>query len=383
MRGTELLLASFLVKVVVCDAEGERTEAADDFLIMSGFNESREDGGTTDAPHTEDKCRGYYDVMGQWDPPFVCRTGSYLYCCGTCGFRFCCAFKSSRLDQTTCKNYDTPPWMMTGSRPPQKKVDAGLETAKDKTNLIVYVICGVVAIMALIGIFTKLGLEKSHRPPRDMSRALAHVIRHPAPGEHTDDIGMHRQHYENTQARAVVNSQQGGQMNNVGPGSALITHPYPALGQITSPYDPQQPGKDLNKYASLKAVAEKSNENFYPNRLPMVEITTKGSLPMEPMDMEPEPSNPYSPTKQPLAGQNGVKYKSAKRQNSQSQAYGSSSNTGTNLGVLKSWEGNDSMGLRQTHGPKKHLTKELKTTRYVPHSSQAYFVTNSKTEVTV
>uniref|UniRef100_A0A4W5KH28 Shisa family member 9a n=1 Tax=Hucho hucho TaxID=62062 RepID=A0A4W5KH28_9TELE len=106
--------------------------------------------GFSEPPHTEDRCRGYYDVMGQWDPPFVCKTGDYLYCCGTCGFRFCCSYKTSRLDQSTCKNYDTPVWMIT-----------------DKTNLIVYIICGVVAIMALVGIFTKLGLEKAHRPQRE------------------------------------------------------------------------------------------------------------------------------------------------------------------------------------------------------------------------
>lgn len=171
MRGTELLLGYFLVKVTVwCDAEGEPGHDADDLIMVTGnYNESVAESAVTESPHVEDKCRGYYDVMGQWDPPFVCRTGSYLYCCGTCGFRFCCAFKSSRLDQTTCKNYDTPPWMMTGRPPP--KVDVSLENAKDKTNLIVYVICGVVAIVALIGIFTKLGLEKTHRPNREnMSR---------------------------------------------------------------------------------------------------------------------------------------------------------------------------------------------------------------------
>lgn len=175
MRGTELLLGYFLVKVMVCDAEGEPGQTIDDYIIP-GFNDSMEaEIGVTETPHVEDKCRGYYDVMGQWDPPFVCRTGSYLYCCGTCGFRFCCAFKSSRLDQTTCKNYDTPPWMMTGRPPP--KVDVALESAKDKTNLIVYVICGVVAIMALIGIFTKLGLEKTQRPHREnMSRWATNVI---------------------------------------------------------------------------------------------------------------------------------------------------------------------------------------------------------------
>lgn len=170
MRGPELLLGYFLVKVMVCDAEGEPGEGVEEFTMVNDFSDTKEaENSATESTHVEDRCRGYYDVMGQWDPPFVCQTDTYLYCCGTCGFRFCCAFKSSRLDQTTCKNYDTPPWMMTGK--PPAKVDVALDSTKDKTNLIVYVICGVVAIVALIGIFTKLGLEKTHRPHREnMSR---------------------------------------------------------------------------------------------------------------------------------------------------------------------------------------------------------------------
>ncbi|KAK2833240.1 hypothetical protein Q5P01_017129 [Channa striata] len=379
MRGTELLLGYFLAKVLVCDAEGELGHTVDDFMIVSGFNESKEgEGGVTESPHVEDKCRGYYDVMGQWDPPFVCRTGSYLYCCGTCGFRFCCAFRSSRLDQTTCKNYDTPPWMMTGRPPP--KVDVAQDAAKDKTNLIVYVICGVVAIMALIGIFTKLGLEKTHRPDRDnMSRALAHVIRHPAT-EHADNIGL-GQPYENIQTRVTVNSLHSNQMNNVIQTSTLITQPYLAVGQITSPYEQQTPVKDLNKYSTLKAVAEKANDSFYSNRRQVIEMTTKGSLPMEAVEMEPEPSNPYSPPRQLSSKVNGHKYKSPKSHSSQSLSYGSS--TAASPGVLRSWDSKDTLGLRQGYGPKKLciIEKELHTTRYMP--PQPYFVTNSKTEVTV
>ncbi|XP_022050829.1 protein shisa-9B [Acanthochromis polyacanthus] len=378
MRGTELLLGYFLVKVMVCDAEGEPGQTVDDFIMVTGFNDSKDvEIEVTESPHTEDKCRGYYDVMGQWDPPFVCKTGSYLYCCGTCGFRFCCAFKSSRLDQTTCKNYDTPPWMMTG-RPPQK-VDVSLDSAKDKTNLIVYVICGVVAIMALIGIFTKLGLEKTHRPNREnMSRALAHVIRHPA-SEHTDDIGL-GQHYENIQTRVTLNSFHSNQMNNMVQASTLITQPYPAMGPLTSPYEQQNSVKDLNKYTTLKAVAEKANDSFH-SRRQVIEMTTKGSLPMEGVDMEPEPSNPYSPPRQMSTKQNGHKYKSPRSHSSQSLCY--SPNTAASPVVLRSWESKESLGLRQSYGPKKLciIEKELHTTRYIP--PQPYFVTNSKTEVTV
>lgn len=50
-------------------------------------------------------------------------------------------------------------------------------------------------------------------------------------------------------------------MNNVGPGSPLLPtmshpHSYPALSQLAHAYDQQQPSKELNKYASLKAVGK-------------------------------------------------------------------------------------------------------------------------------
>ncbi|XP_028843587.1 protein shisa-9B [Denticeps clupeoides] len=392
MRRRGLLLGYFLVKVLACNAEGEPGQDLDGFVMVSGSNESKDaDNGISETPHTEDKCRGYYDVMGQWDPPFVCQTASYLYCCGTCGFRFCCKFKDKRLDQTTCKNYDTPPWMVSG-RPQPKEKDPTHDPTKDKTNLIVYIICGVVAIMALVGIFTKLGLEKAHRPHREnMSRALAQVMRQTGPGENPEceeNLALHGQHYENLQARLSTNSLQGTQMNNVGPGSSLVPamSPYPALGQVSHGYDQPQPGKELNKYASLKAVAEKANENFYTNRRHMVELAAKGSLPLHPVHrMDPEPSNPYSP-ELPSQKQNGHKSKSTKVHSSHHLAYGS--NTIANPGMMRGWDGTETMGRRHTYGPKKHAPVEPMTELHSAHSQhylppQPYFVTNSKTEVTV
>lgn len=50
------------------------------------------------------------------------------------------------------------------------------------------------------------------------------------------------------------------QMNSVGSGSSLMQAmtQYPSLGQVpvAHPYEPSQPGKELNKYASLKAVGK-------------------------------------------------------------------------------------------------------------------------------
>ncbi|XP_049601533.1 protein shisa-9B isoform X2 [Syngnathus scovelli] len=380
MRGAELLLAYVLAKVSVRHVEGQVERAADELVLVSGYNESAESttSGVTEIPHTEDKCRGYYDVMGQWDPPFVCQTGNYLYCCGTCGFRFCCAFRSSRLDQTTCKNYDTPPWMMTG-RPPSK-VDVAQDSTKDKTNMIVYVVCGLVAIVALIGIFTKLGLEKTQRPNQEnRSQTLAHVTRHPA-SEHTDEMTLGL-HYENMQTRVAINSLHSPQMNNTTtPASPLLTEPYALLEQISSPYEPQTSIKDLNKYATLKAV-EKANDSFYINRRQVLSgITTKGGLPMEHVDTEPEPRNPYSPPGQMSSNRSGRKHKYPRSySSSQSLSFGSHSSPAT----PRPWESNDTLGLKRCFGPTKLCItgREVQNVRFLP--PQPYLVTNSKTEVTV
>ncbi|XP_056627507.1 protein shisa-9A [Triplophysa dalaica] len=383
MKRTVLLLKYFLVKVLVllCCADGEAQQQLEGFIMLSGSNGSRdEESGVSEPPHTEDKCRGYYDVMGQWDPPFICQTGNYLYCCGTCGFRFCCAYKNSRLDQSTCKNYDTPVWL-TGQTP-YKKNDPRHDPTKDKTNMIVYVICGVVAIMALVGIFTKLGLEKAHRPHREsMSRAVASVMQGARQAQHEEAIGMHTQHYDTVQGRAT--NMQGGQINNM-----MQTHPYPALSQLSHVYEQQDPGKEFNKYASLKAVAAKANGEFLNKQhRHLVEMAAKGSLPLHPVRMEHvEPTASYV-TEVPCLKQNGQKPKSSKPiVPHPAMAY--SSNTIANPGMLRNWEATETMGRRKTYGTRKLCTvqqvHELHTARshhYLP--TQPYFVTNSKTEVTV
>ncbi|XP_049320841.1 protein shisa-9A isoform X1 [Astyanax mexicanus] len=389
MKRTALLFEYLLVKVMVlvCRADGEPEQQLDGFIMLAGSNGSREEdsgggggvGTVSEAPHTQEECRGYYDVMGQWDPPFICQTGSYLYCCGTCGFRFCCAFRDSRLDQSTCKNYDTPVWLK--GQTPYKKNDPRHDPTKDKTNMIVYVICGVVAIMALVGIFTKLGLEKAQRPHREnMTRAVASVMQGACQVEHEEAIGIHAQHYDNMQARA--NNMQAAQMHNMSQ-----PHPYPALSQLAPMYEQQQPAKELNKYASLKAVAAKANGDFYNKQHHhLTELAAKGTLPLHTMRMEHvEPTATYV-TEIPCPKQNGQKPKPPKPHVQHHVAY--SSNTIAAPGMLKGWDGTETMGRRKTYGPKKPCPvgqmNQLHTARshhYLP--TQPYFVTNSKTEVTV
>lgn len=45
-------------------------------------------------------------------------------------------------------------------------------------------------------------------------------------------------------------------MNNIVQTSTLVTRPYPDMEQITSPYEQEKPVKELNKYATLKAVGK-------------------------------------------------------------------------------------------------------------------------------
>ncbi|XP_016087052.1 protein shisa-9B-like [Sinocyclocheilus grahami] len=183
---------------------------------------------------------------------------------------------------------------------------------------------------------------------------------------------------------------EGAQINSVGPGSSMMQAmtQYPSLGQVpvAHPYEPSQPGNEFNKYASLKAVAEKANENFYTNRRHLADLAAKGTLPMHSVSLEQEPTNPYSP-ELPCQKQNGHKSKSTKVHSSHPLAFGS--NTIANPGMLKGWETTETLGRRHTYAPKKHSATVEQVNELTSAHSQhylpphPYFVTNSKTEVTV
>ncbi|XP_069066274.1 protein shisa-9 isoform X2 [Pleurodeles waltl] len=424
MKANWAIFGYFLVDLFssVCWAQGKPGQHFGSIVVVSGGNHSSPgDPGSSDTPQATDACRGYFDVMGQWDPPFNCSSGEFIFCCGTCGFRFCCKFKQASLDQTTCTNYDRPIWL-NAAKPPPRIDDPLHDPTRDKTNLIVYIICGVVAVMVLVGIFTKLGLEKAHRPQREnMSRALADVMRQGDhyTAEHMErdaSLAVHVQHYENMQPRPPANNLRGtllhgtltdkqdsshhhhsplhlqrvggregekndtAHMNNVVPASPLlpqIAHPhsYPTMGPISNPYEQQPPGKELNKYASLKAVAEKSNDDFYSKRRHLAELAAKGSLPLHPVRVEQDRS--YSPDTGTMK-QNGQKPKIT-NPHSHPLAYSSD---------LKSWEHNEHSLRRQAYANKKHCPPEpasdqmpVRNQHFLP--PQPYFVTNSKTEVTV
>ncbi|KAG9477078.1 hypothetical protein GDO78_002463 [Eleutherodactylus coqui] len=217
MKGIRAIFYYFLVDLftLLCGTQGKSGLHFGSTEVVSDVNLSNHgELESSEPPQTAEGCRGYFDVMGQWDPPFNCSSGDFLYCCGTCGFRYCCKFKQAKLDQSVCTNYDRPIWLLPGKTPP--KIDDPMhDPTRDKTNLIVYIICGVVAVMVLVGIFTKLGLEKAHRPQREnMSRALADVMRQQGhcSTDHMErdaNLVVHMQHYETMQSRPSANNLPG------------------------------------------------------------------------------------------------------------------------------------------------------------------------------
>ncbi|XP_052523225.1 protein shisa-8 [Tympanuchus pallidicinctus] len=300
-----------------------------------------------------DRCRGYYDVMGQWDPPFNCNAGIYQYCCGTCGYRFCCQFKARRLDQSGCSNYDTPNWVNTG-QPPARVDESPEGPTRDKTNMIVYIICGVVAIMVLVGIFTKLGLEKAQGPQTEMtvSRTLTDLLKQPGhgPSEHIDGLmgSMQVQLGEGLPRGPPRNSTDKLPLNNAvdSTGVTSLGRPHghskrPLLGSSLSP-----PAPNYTAYSTLTA-GESIPEDFY-MRFGEPEVPPSSTLPF-PTTEGPEGC--------PLPGVTKAK--------GLPKAPGGSAFPG-------GWEGGLPRGLRRP-GPTAPLYGQ----------AHRHLATNSKTEVTV
>ncbi|XP_017563557.1 protein shisa-6-like isoform X2 [Pygocentrus nattereri] len=129
-----------------------------------------------------DTCLGYYDVSGQYDKEFACNNTDHRYCCGSCFLRFCCPIRAKRLEQRACTNYNTPDWIKT--QPPSPAPTGEVyDPALDRTNTTVYIACGVVALIVLLGISAKVAYDKATRPPQEMNvhRALADILRQQGP----------------------------------------------------------------------------------------------------------------------------------------------------------------------------------------------------------
>ncbi|XP_030644450.1 protein shisa-7 [Chanos chanos] len=131
-----------------------------------------------------DVCRGYFDVMGQFDNTFNCTKGTYIYCCGTCHYRFCCEHQRNRLDQDSCTNYNSPHWANTQvpvTATPNRR-DPDFDPLQQQSNNTAYVIGGVISFTLAVAIGAKIAFHKVSRRPRNrdinMPRALVDILRH-------------------------------------------------------------------------------------------------------------------------------------------------------------------------------------------------------------
>ncbi|MCJ8749428.1 hypothetical protein PDJAM_G00176220 [Pangasius djambal] len=140
-----------------------------------------------------DTCLGYYDVSGQYDKEFSCNNTDHRYCCGSCFLRFCCPVRAKRLEQRACTNYNTPDWVKTQPPSPAPTADT-YDPALDRTNTTVYITCGAIALVLLLGIAAKVAYDKATRPPQEMNvhRALADILRQqgPVPVSHYEQDNM-------------------------------------------------------------------------------------------------------------------------------------------------------------------------------------------------
>ncbi|XP_069855987.1 protein shisa-8 [Dipodomys merriami] len=270
--------------------------------------------GTAAPAAGGDRCRGYYDVMGQWDPPFNCSSAVYSFCCGTCGYRFCCHDGPRRLDQSRCSNYDTPAWVQTG-RPPARARDpaAPRDPGRERSHTAVYAVCGVAALLVLVGIGARLGLERAHSPRarRTVTRTLTELLKQPGPQETLPPplgppLGscVQVQMGDGLPRGSPHNSTDKKRLNNAPLGSATPGPPRgPRLqggGSLTL-----QP--NYAKFATLKAAALKAAEaapQDYYSRFPAPEPAPRApeDLPAlldacpwaPPSYAPPAPSGPYA-----------------------------------------------------------------------------------------
>ncbi|XP_069578272.1 protein shisa-8 [Brachyistius frenatus] len=238
------------------------------------------------------RCMGYYDVMGQWDPPFNCNAGVFLYCCGTCFYRFCCQFRQQRLDQRICSNYDTPIWANTGK--PVATITEGQEDQdRDRTHLIVYIICGVVAIMVLAGIFTKLGLEKS----RGGSGGATGTVQTDLNSRTLTDLLKQQGAEVSSVENATASPPSGGRANGISARMLrsrseqyhLNNSAYGPFGQGLPHPHSNHSTAGLNKYTSLKAVADSASRSYYKS-FPLMDFSQY--QPVAPPAFQPIPVQP-------------------------------------------------------------------------------------------
>ncbi|KAK7124496.1 hypothetical protein R3I94_018761 [Phoxinus phoxinus] len=243
-----------------------------------------------------DVCRGYYDVMGQFDNTFNCTRGTYIYCCGTCHYRFCCEHQRSRLDQDSCNNYRSPDWAVTPgdvTKPPVRN-DPDFDPLQQQSNSTAYVIGGVISFTMAVAIGIKVAFHKLSRRPRNrdinMPRALVDILRHQSSpvqqGERNNStvlttatssegtLGRPLKNFYTPVLQSKDNRKRVQRMNNTQLASTgtlmsskhnnsgfhpSFSHSFHNLAQLPPSYETAMK-PELNRYSSLKRLEKNLDE---------------------------------------------------------------------------------------------------------------------------
>ncbi|XP_034016681.1 protein shisa-7 isoform X2 [Thalassophryne amazonica] len=261
-----------------------------------------------------DVCRGYFDVMGHFDNTFNCSKGTYIYCCGTCHYRFCCEHQRNRLDQDTCTNYNSPIWADTQvpiTVPAGNRPDPDFETFPQQNSSTAYVIGGVISFTVVVAVGVRIAFSKVSRRPRNreinMPRSLVDILRHQSSsaqqGERNNNAmltttsdGRVSKNLYTPVLQSKDNRKRGPRMNNTsqlssggsllsgsgkGPGMGgasggimggirhnsghpSFSHSFHNLAQLPPSYEVAMK-PEINRYSSLKRL-EKELDEYYTSK---------------------------------------------------------------------------------------------------------------------
>ncbi|XP_036611980.1 protein shisa-6 isoform X3 [Trichosurus vulpecula] len=274
---------------------------------------------------THETCWGYYDVSGQYDKEFECNNSEsgFLYCCGTCFYRFCCNKRGEKLDQHQCKNYVSPGWIQTPSTQviPQD-IQNKYDPEKDKTNFTVYITCGVIAFVIIAVVFAKVSYDKAHRPPREMNihRALADILRQQgpipiahceretisaidtSPKENTPVRSSSKNHY--TPVRTAKPTTEKPRMNNIltsatEPYDLSFSRSFQNLAHLPPSYE-SAVKTNPSKYSSLKRLTDKEADEYYMRRRHLPDLAARGTLPLNVIQMSQQKPPPRERPRRPI-----------------------------------------------------------------------------------
>ncbi|XP_056912401.1 protein shisa-6 isoform X4 [Takifugu flavidus] len=295
------------------------------------------------SPSNHDVCLGYYDVSGQYDKMFECNNTDHRYCCGTCYLRFCCEYKKDRLEQKACKNYQTPVWVVTAAPSPIPTGDT-YDPSMDQTNTAVYIACGIIAFIIVLGVSAKVAYDKATEPPQEMNihRALADILRQQgpipisqydcenfaamngSPKDNTPARTSSKNHYTPVHTSKSNHGLHYGKENIRSSGGAnhhnFISSGFVTLGRglpkennrissiltsQTEPYDLSLSRSfqslshlppsyevaikaDLSRFSSLKKLTDKEVEDYYTRKRHLPDLAARGTLPLHVLKISQE-----------------------------------------------------------------------------------------------